>query len=198
MSAPNPNGRVFGIEADQNTYEFAMDNVLVNGLGQIATVLHAAAWDNAEEITLYRRLTRSANTSISEVPADFTNALGEPPNEAFVVKGMRIDDLLPAMSNRVDFLKVDVEGAEPKVLRGARKTIEANLDISVLMEWSPGQISQAGFDIGQFLAEIENMGLSFFEISGSELRSLTRAEVTNLPYRAGIVLKRQRLALRGA
>jgi FkbM family methyltransferase len=50
------------------------------------------------------------------------------PNERVVeitVEKATLDDLVPA-SRRVDFLKVDVEGAELEVLRGAIRTIQRN------------------------------------------------------------------------
>jgi FkbM family methyltransferase len=95
------------------------------------------------EVTLYRRLGRSGNNSIAKPAEDFTALLGEPPSEAFTAKSLRIDDLLPQMDGRIDFIKLDVEGAEPLVIAGARETIRTNPQLRIAMEWCPGQANAA-------------------------------------------------------
>lgn len=185
-----PDGRVIGVEADQHVYEIARDNVFINGFQDFASVVHAAAGDSGAEATLHRRKTRSANTSIAKLPDDFIRAMGEPESEAFVVQGVRIDDLASRLDNRVDFIKIDVEGAEPLVFEGAKQTIAANPALVIVAEWSPGQIQAAGFEVPAFLASLEAQGLRAYDIAAEQLSPLSYAELLNLPYRAGIVLKR--------
>ena len=185
-----PEGKVIGVEPDLKIFEIARDNTFINGFSGIAEVVNAAASDGAGELTLHRRMTRSGNTSIARVPEEFTAMLGEQPSQAFNVKSVRVDDLLPKLSGRVDIMKVDVEGAEPLVFRGARETIASNPDLTIVMEWSPGQIVQAGFDVEAFLADLTAMHLAAFDMGPQGLRRISTAELLKLPYRAGIVLKR--------
>jgi FkbM family methyltransferase len=72
--------------------------------------------------------------------------LGEPRSEPFHVMCLRIDDLLSGFANEIDFIKIDVEGAEPLAMRGARQTISANPQLNIIIEWSPGQVQAAGVD----------------------------------------------------
>jgi FkbM family methyltransferase len=183
-------GKVIGIEADPKIAEIARDNVVINGLHEIAAVVNAAACDSDQEVTLYRRKTRSGNTSIVHCGAEFTDLMREPPEEAFRVAGIRIDDIHEAIGGRVDFVKLDVEGAEPLALAGAKATIERNQQIQILMEWSPGQIRSAGFEIGAFLKEIEAAQLRAFDIDRRWRRPISFDELANLPYRSSILLKR--------
>ena len=57
------------------------------------------------------------------------------------------NDLLPKLDGRVDFMKIDVEGCEPLAFRGAKELIASNRQLKIVMEWSPGQIRSAGFDV---------------------------------------------------
>jgi FkbM family methyltransferase len=182
-----PSGRAFAIEADAHVCALARDNIAINGFNHIAEAIHAAASDSNDRLTLHRRLTRSANTSIAKMPDDFVARLGEPPSEPFEVSGIRIDDLLPRLDGRVDFIKIDVEGAEPLVLRGACETIKRNLQLTIIMEWSPGQIQAAGFDLNAFLSELEQMQLQFFDTDG---KTLSRSDLLASRYLLGIVLRR--------
>jgi FkbM family methyltransferase len=183
-------GKVIGIEADPKIAEIAKDNVVINGFQETAMILNAAASNRAGEVTLYRRTGRSANTSIVRCGTEFTDFMREPPEQEFSVSGIRIDDLRDEMGGRVDFMKLDVEGAEPLALAGAKATIEHNQQIQILMEWSPGQIRSAGFEIDDFLKEIEASQLRPFEIDKRRPRAISFAELANLPYRSSVLLKR--------
>jgi FkbM family methyltransferase len=190
MGAFAPKGRTIGVEVDHKVYQLARDNVFINNLQGHATMVHAAASDSDADMTLYRRTNRSGNTSIANYGEAFTEYLGEPPTESFVVKGVRVDDLATQLQNRVDFMKVDVEGAEPLVFAGAEKTIAAHPNLKIVMEWSPGQITQAGFEISAFLAQLAALDLKAFDLHVDGLMPLSFDEIANIPYRAGIVLTR--------
>ncbi len=186
-----PKGRVIGIEADQHVYEIARDNVLINGFGDFAQVIHAAASNDNATTTLYRRKTRSGNTSIIRVSDEFTSRMAEEPSEPFVVRSVRIDDLLNRMNGRVDFIKIDVEGAEPLVFDGAEVAISSNPNLTLVVEWSPNQIAAAGFNIPAFLATLDAKGLRPFDLDlQGKLAPLTFDELLNLPYRPGIAFKK--------
>lgn len=191
-----PQGRIVGVEADQHVYELARDNVFINGFNDRAEALWGAAGVSREEVTLYRRATRSANTSIARLPDDFIRRMGEGESVAFKTPGLRLDDLLPRFSGRIDFMKVDVEGAEPLVFEGAGEIIARNPQLRVIMEWSPGQIVAAGLDVARFVAELQRLGLSAFDIESGpgadngRPSPLSFEHLLSLPYRPGIVLTR--------
>lgn len=186
-----PFGKIIGIEPDQHVFDLAKDNVFINGFQGRATVLHAAAADKDATLTLYRRGTRSANTSITKMPADFVREMAEPPSQPFEINSVRVDTVLSRLNGRLDFMKVDVEGAEPLVFEGARGTIAANPQLRIVIEWSPGQIVGAGFEIDAFLSMIEKTGLKPFDITADGgMLSLEFADLPNIDYRAGIVLAR--------
>ena len=186
----SPRGRLVSIEADQHIHELCRDNLAINGFEAIGTALHAAANDTGDPVTLYRRVGRSANTSIVAYEKAFAAAMGEPPSEAFSVAGLRLDGLLDRFGGRVDFIKIDVEGAEPLVLRGARRLIETNPQLRIVMEWSPGQIAAAGFELSAFLDELGGQGLRLFRIEPDELSEMSAADLLTIDYLAGVVLKR--------
>lgn len=190
MSRMCPQGKVVGIEADAHVRNLAQDNLYINSLHAVGEILHAAATDRDMPVTLHRRVGRSGNTSIGAVNRQYTDILGEAPAQPFTVGGLTIDSLLPRFSGRVDFMKIDVEGAEPLVFRGARQTIQTNPDLTIVMEWSPGQIRHAGFDVGAFLGDLAAMGLRPSDMTSGQITRLDFGDLLNIDYRAGIVLTR--------
>lgn len=185
-----PQGRVVGIEADERVFALARDNVAINGFNGTTRVIHAAASDRPEPLTLYRRSTRSGNTSIARVGRGLTELLGEAEEEAFTVAGVTLDSLLDDFDGRIDLIKIDVEGAEPLVFRGARETVARNPQIEIVMEWSPGQMQAAGFDLRSFADDLDGMGLTPWAMAPHTLEPLTWEALLALPYQPGVVLKR--------
>jgi len=182
-------GKVMGVEPDQHVYELLRDNISLNGLAGWATAKHVAITDSIGTIEMHRRMTRSGNTSITKPSETFVQMLGEPRSVAFDVECLRIDDLLPAFESRIDFIKIDVEGAEPLVLRGAQQAISANPWLNIVMEWSPGQVQAAGFNVPEFVNELASMGLRCAEIGPSRLEEIPLQGLLNLGYRAGVLLR---------
>lgn len=191
-----PQGKTIGIEADPTMFDFVRDNININWLSGSASALAAAAGDRDGEMTLYRRLDHSSNTSISRQSDEYLrDQLGEMPSQAFQIQSIRIDSLLDQMQGRVDFMKVDVEGAEPLVIEGARQTIENNPHLHLIMEWTPGSIHAAGFDISNFADDLSNMGFTptYLPFDGSAPVELTWQQALNgaFPYTNLLLLGRE-------
>lgn len=185
-----PAGRVIGLEPNPPVHKTAVDNLLVNGLGGHATILNKAASDHPGELTLFRRIGREGNTSMAACGEAFTSALQEPPEHPFQVQTVRVDDLRDELGGRLDFLKIDVEGAEPLVFAGARETIAANPQLQIVMEWAPAQVSGAGFELASFTRDLAAAGLSPAVIGVDRLDAISYDDLIDLPYRPGILLRR--------
>jgi hypothetical protein len=72
---------------------------------------------------------------------------------------------------RIDFLKLDVEGYEPAVLRGAAGLLNRHAIGTLFFEWCPPLLRRAGFDPSELLAEIEKAGYALYRIgAGGKLR----------------------------
>jgi hypothetical protein len=73
---------------------------------------------------------------------------------------------------RVDFLKIDVEGSEEKVFLGMQKTLAANPDIKFVMEFIPGYLKAAGTDPVAFLNKVIGLGFKLYDIRDEGLLAL--------------------------
>jgi FkbM family methyltransferase len=149
-------GRTLGIEAAPLTFELARDNIFINWLERVASVLNVAASNEQGSLTLYRRQTRSGNTSIARLSDDYLESLGEEVLPPITVEAKPLDKIC---SGPIDFMKIDVEGSEPLVFRGAKGVFAKSQNIQIVMEWSPGQIAAAGFDVAAFTEELSALGL---------------------------------------
>lgn len=152
-----PHGTTTAVEADPETFEFLRDNVQINWLGGNVRVLNVACSDAEGELTLYRRDRRSGNTSIIKLDDLALSEMGEAASTPFTVKAVSLETLA---TRPIDFMKVDVEGAEPLVFRRVGALIAKSPNLKIVMEWAPDQIRAAGFDPAAFTYELEASGLA--------------------------------------
>jgi FkbM family methyltransferase len=87
---------------------------------------------------------------------------------------------------KIDFLKMDIEGAEPIALQGMKETIAANPKLGMIIEFCPGNLTDSGTDPTGFIEELRAMGLRIFAIKDEGLREITSEDA-----------KAQRFSLKG-
>ena len=65
---------------------------------------------------------------------------------------------------KIDFIKIDVQGYEPKVFQGMQNTIKFSKNLTILTEFWPKGIVQAGSSPTEFLRSLREMKLKLFEL----------------------------------
>ena len=125
------NGRVIAIEANPDNFEMLNNNVKLNQLANV-TSLNYAAYSQETKIKLYLPGERFGQTIYSTMMVGRANE----GKEKFVeVNANTLDHLLQAQGiTKVNWIKIDVEGAELEVLKGATSVISRSKDISLLIE----------------------------------------------------------------
>jgi FkbM family methyltransferase len=100
----------------------------------------------------------------------------EPAVEQHVVDVCPLDAFLAGSGTRqrIDALKIDVQGAEEGVLRGAQATLRANGIRWIWIEFSPSHLRGAGTDPQSFLGLLSQLEMDVFEVDEGRLRPLTQ------------------------
>jgi FkbM family methyltransferase len=160
-------GRVIAFEPDPDLFALLRDNCAANGA---AVEAHGVALGQAPATMVLQRLTLNSGD----------NHLGSAGGAAFrrplEVEVAPMDALLPGL--RPDFVKVDVQGWELKVLRGMEATLRSAPDVQVYVEFWPEGLKRAGDSPGELFAFIEGLGLRLF--SCADGRELGKASLAAL------------------
>jgi FkbM family methyltransferase len=115
-------GRVVSFEPNPEILKLLRDNVASNHF-QNVIVEPIACTDRDETLTLYAAPTM--NTGASSLSKQNAEISSDQAPRAFSVRGRPIDDVVRELGlTHVDAIKIDVEGAEVIVLRGAMRTLQ--------------------------------------------------------------------------
>lgn len=161
-------GRVFAFEPHPRNFQ-----VLQSNLQTYANVqaLQVAVGEQESTAQLHDYLMMSAsgslnyderlrNTQQAQVATgDVAPRLANFQPQTYSVRVARLDDLLAQQGvEQVDFIKMDIEGAEMGALRGAQATIARSPRLSLVMEYNPLGLQAFGVDPVRAIDEILAMG----------------------------------------
>jgi FkbM family methyltransferase len=126
-----PSGRVLAFEPSPGSRELLARNVRANGLSWVK--VYPAALADAPGTEAFYAADAAAGNPVGDTLSPI------PGREAVSVPVLRLDDVLAeAGVSAVDLLKVDVEGAELRLLEGAPRTLAATRRI--VMEVHPPRV----------------------------------------------------------
>ena len=134
------NGKVIAIEADPENFDILNRNIQLNKLTNVIA-LNYAAYSKEDKIRLYLlKVDKSSYTKYNTIMIDRAQYYNEKnfDEKNFVeVKANTLDYLLQSIGikhEQVNWIKIDVEGAEYDVLKGAKNILSKSKDISLLIE----------------------------------------------------------------
>ena len=163
--------RIIAFEPDENTYNRLKKNVSLNGLESVIKIGNYAVSDTECYVSLEK----------PEKDNDGMNYIVEASSKSDekLVKTVVLDQVCAEDNiDRIDLLKIDVEGAEAKVLRGAINLLNQGLVRVVLIEICDAHLQRFGDNSKEVVETLEKNGFSGFVIDGWKLK---RLNITNIP-----------------
>jgi FkbM family methyltransferase len=152
-------GHVYAFEPDPTLFASLEANVRRNQVENV-TLFNAAAASKPDRLTLQPgRLNRGDNRIISDVSA----VAG-----TIEVEAIPLDQVIP--SSRLDLLKIDAQGFELNVLRGATQLLQQNRALVIVLEFWPYGLRKAGSAPEELIDFLDNAGFSIFRYSNPTTR----------------------------
>jgi FkbM family methyltransferase len=150
-----PRGRILAFEPDPLTFH------LLQGRLKRASVTNVepyqvALGDTSGRATLYCSAYNRSDNRLAP-------SHSEPHIEACQIDIRRLDEFLSGRDIHVDALKIDVQGNEEQVLRGAEATIRRGVRW-IWIEFSPIHLRGSGSDPERFLERLNGLGMDLFEV----------------------------------
>ena len=148
-------GHVYTFEADPTLIKTINENVKLNKLDNVTVIPKAI----------------SNKSGISEFSLDETydtrNQLDakSPKGKVIKIETISLDEFCNENGiKQVDFIKMDIEGSEPKAIKGMKKIILSNPNLKIVTEFNQYAIKSVDSSPQEFLELLDEMGLEFKEI----------------------------------
>jgi len=93
------------------------------------------------------------------------------------VKAISLDDYFRGNNPRIDFIKMDIEGAEKEAILGMINLLKRNRKAKIVTEFSPLGLKSFGNKPSEYLKLLEELGFKFWEINEEE----KKIESTEIP-----------------
>lgn len=182
-----PTGRLTSFEANPSMADIVHRNLVVNGFLDRAQVEAKAVYSESKqlEFQVYEHFKGSSSLfATPEAATSFKDTL-----KTLQVDAVSLDDFLPPGS-RVDFIKIDAEGAEPFILKGATRLLSENRHLQIMMEFSASILAQSYGSVGAFCRDINALGFTIWRITHDS--SLVESSLEDLESAAhcDVILKR--------
>lgn len=119
-------GKVFGFEPEPSHYDLLRINMTVNRHVNFVLVNRAVANKNGV-VKLF----------LSEVNLGMHNIGYDVGGKTINIEAIRVDDYLKTWHRGVQFIKMDIQGAETIALKGMDRVLRENENLKIIMEWYP-------------------------------------------------------------
>jgi FkbM family methyltransferase len=148
-------GRLFAFEANPDTYQILHDNIEINGFNDRVSLEKKAVMDEIKEIAFQKLTNHLATSRVVEY-----SKLDEYSEEQKIIKvdGTSLDQYFENRDIKIDLIKIDAEGSEPRIFDGMRNLINNNFNLIVICELNPVLISAASLDPREYLEKIQSYG----------------------------------------
>lgn len=149
---------VLAFEPDQTNYDLLVKNITENNCGNVACFKLAIS-DKNEEITLFKNPNNYGDCRIYPFSEGTSKAQ---------VSSVALDGFIQKINlTHVDFIKIDIQGAEGYALAGMEKILEQS-NLELLIEFFPYGLRMSGFDPINILENLSNKKFRIYYINDNK------------------------------
>lgn len=162
-------GVVIAFEPEPENLDLLRANVTGNGLGSVVKIAPVALGETegTANLNVYKKSNRGRHSIVGSAGA---SSISVPLKTLDKV----IQELLPPEST-IDFMKMDVEGYEPFVLRGGQSVL-GRVEC-MLMEYAPYLIERSGVDLQEFIFNLRSNFSYVYRVSKADFVAISVEEV---------------------
>jgi FkbM family methyltransferase len=194
-----PAGKLVSFEANPRMAEILRRNMSINGFLDRTQIVNKAAFSANQTLKfgVYDKYMGGSSllaAGAQTVSDDSHVGIFDPQvNDTFrviEVEAVALDSYF-AHGSKVDFIKIDAEGAEPHILAGADRLLAENKDVQIMTEFAPQLLRRGGSSAEEFYDSIRALGFRTYRIERDA--TLLESQLSELMQGAGhhdVVLRR--------
>jgi FkbM family methyltransferase len=150
------NGKVFAFEPDPDNFALLNKNVQINNYHNVVLIKKGVSDKNG-----------MAKLYLSEKNKGDHRIYDLFDGRKFVeIETIQLDDYFRDYKEKIDFIKVDIQGAEVSAFHGMRNILEKNQNVKILTEFWPEGIRNSGANPEEYLQFFTERGFKMYDIGG--------------------------------
>jgi len=159
-------GKVFAFEPDPDNFSLLEKNVKLNGY-QNVILIRGAVSSETGKIRLYLSEENKADNRIYNSGDS---------RRSIEVEAIRLDDYFESYEGEIDFIKMDIQGAEAKAIQGMPLLLQKNRSIKLLTEFWPFGLTKSGVEPEVYLNLLTDYHFELYDIK----RKKTKKELAGI------------------
>jgi FkbM family methyltransferase len=156
------NGRLFAFEANPTVADLLVQNIELNGFLGRCQVIKKAVYSTSTNLE-FRCCEEHNGSSGLWLSEDPMGGLYAGTTKKITVSAIALDDFFPP-GTCVDLIKIDAEGAEPHILRGAKRLLSENPEVKIILECFPSALAAGAGGFTDFMNLLDDLDLNFQRI----------------------------------
>jgi len=194
-----PAGKLVSFEANPRMAEILTRNLSINGFLDRAEVVDKAVFsaNRRLEFGIYEKHMGGSSlfATKSQAASEHSHYGVFDPQFNDTMRTIEVEaiclDSYFAEGGKIDFIKIDAEGAEPHVLAGAGRLLSENKDVQIMLEFAPRSLQRGGSSAEKFYGSIRALGFRVFRIEhDSSLIESELSELVDGPPHHDVLLRR--------
>jgi len=152
------NGKVYAFEPSPDNYSLLKKNVQVNGYNNVILVKNGVSNKTGKNM-LYLSDSNPGDNMIIDTKEN---------RQSIEIETVRLDDYFRDFKNQINFIKMDIQGAELDALRGMSSLLKKMENIKIMSEFAPKWLKKFGNEPIEYLKLLKEFNFKIFEIDGKK------------------------------
>ena len=148
-------GKVFSFEPDPNNFAMLEKNVEINDYRNV-TLVQKAISDKTGKSKLYLCGNDASCHTICDPKDDW---------RLIKIESTRLDDYFKDYDGRIDFIKMDIEGAEGWAIQGMSSTLKKNKNLKLFTEFNPSLLRKSNIKPERYLKLLLKWNFKLYHIN---------------------------------
>jgi FkbM family methyltransferase len=148
-------GKVYAFEPDKDNFAILKKNVQINGYKNVVLVNKAVS-DKTGKTKLYISADNNADHRIYS---------SDEKRKYVTIETVKIDEYFKDSKIKINFIKLDIQGAEWAALNGMQQLIKRSRKIKLVTEYSPIALKRFGVSPEEYLKLLKKSGFTLHEIN---------------------------------
>ncbi|OGM22849.1 hypothetical protein A2961_01665 [Candidatus Woesebacteria bacterium RIFCSPLOWO2_01_FULL_39_21] len=149
------NGKVFAFEPDPTNFAILKKNIEINGYKNVVLINKAVS-----NITGGLKLFLCEDNKGDHRIYDSKDG-----RKSIEIESVRIDDYFKNLNNKINFIKMDIQGAEYDALKGMCRFLNRNKNVKIITEFCPIGLKRSGVKPIEFLKLLLRYGFKISEVN---------------------------------